>query len=331
MLNGDLKLQQIDMFWRVENGNEGTQLVSDTFFLRTHGQTQKIKVEDKLRINIPEQLITIYTDIEHAWEYARFFIRHKGYGWRYTISWAANTDMLFITGRILKQFDTKIYGNLDEKVIQNILEHGGLTLIAGDYKQGKTTLAYTLLRKFIGTELRAVSTLEDPIEQVLPPPARQRDIAEMHWVKYIPLVMREGAEIVFFGEITTGRTAYLMMQYAVSGLPTLATIHASAPDQILPRFAELIRSEREGEFPFSFITQTLWVKLEHINGELVQIIDWMDWYSVRKMGLPPTEHAYGRLPMVNIRNSIDNSPPVYGQVYISYEQYKNMVLNMLQS
>jgi hypothetical protein len=292
-------IEQIDVFLEYQEETETVAISS----LYLHKVNDLIVLDNDstlmLTLNMPKFVWDLFRSY-NAYKFSRLFVKdalNPNAGWRFSISWAANVNALFVAARYLVPKDKNVPDTLVNNVLEG-LEEGGLTLIGGDFKQGKTTLAYSIIRKWmkLGGRHAAVSTLEDPIEQVLGIPARQRDIPERYWKDYIPIIVREGSSLVFFGEISTPETAYVLAQYAVTGLPTLATIHASKPGMILSRFAELVKAAAKNEYPVDFISQTIYVKLiKDLDGQVKQLVEYVNWNKLRKeYGISIADLAYSR-------------------------------------
>jgi type II secretory ATPase GspE/PulE/Tfp pilus assembly ATPase PilB-like protein/CheY-like chemotaxis protein len=109
--------------------------------------------------------------------------------------------------------------------IRGLLEKGGLILVAGLARTGKSTFVYSALR-----ELSHASTvsLENPVEREIPgitqvafDPSKGLSFAET-----LQQLLGQNPEVVFAGELRDLATARTALRAAVTGRKVLATVHA---------------------------------------------------------------------------------------------------------
>jgi len=182
-----------------------------------------------------------------------------------------------------------------ERLALQMLSTGGLLLIGGRYGHGKTTLAYYLMRKYIEKFPKRgfIITIEDPIEGVLPAPAKQMEMPSEFWVNSLRAVMREKPDVVFVGEILTPQMADVLMQYASTGLPVITTIHASSTAHIFARLKSLLQASGNPQPERTIanaITGTIYVEFPPYENakQLAEVVWW------KKIKLPAVMSQYIR-------------------------------------
>jgi Tfp pilus assembly pilus retraction ATPase PilT len=167
----------------------------------------------------------------------------------------------------------------------NIIASGGLLLIGGQYGHGKTTFTYHLLKKWIETypHRAFIITMEDPIEGVLPLPAKQMEMPAEYWVENLKAVMREKPDVVFIGEILTPIMADVLMQYASTGMSVVATIHASSTPHIFSRLKSLLQAQgnpNPSHTIASAIAGTIYVEFPSVGKNAKQLYEVAHWKKI---------------------------------------------------
>jgi twitching motility protein PilT len=125
------------------------------------------------------------------------------------------------------------------------LQRRGVVLVAGGSGVGKTTVLAALVAAFANNQRRVV-TIEDPIEILHASPwISQRAVGEHvpHVAAGVAVAMREGADAIAIGEVTTPAAATALVDAAAAGhlvLATVATSAAGAREHLL----ELLPSHR---------------------------------------------------------------------------------------
>ena len=128
--------------------------------------------------------------------------------------------------------------------LKSMLERrGGMILITGPAGSGKTTSIYACLREIVekAVDPRAVATLEDPVEAVMPGVAQSqiRPIAGFDYETGLKSLLRQDPEVIAVGEIRDRVTAQIAMQAALTGHLILTTFHAGSAAEAINRLLEM--------------------------------------------------------------------------------------------
>ena len=104
-----------------------------------------------------------------------------------------------------------------ETALKRLLDRrNGLLLITGPAGSGKTTTAYAALREIVRASgsTRSISSLEDPIEAVVPGVAQSQinSVAGFDYAAGLKSLMRQDPEVIFVGEIRDRNTAETAFQ-----------------------------------------------------------------------------------------------------------------------
>ncbi len=112
--------------------------------------------------------------------------------------------------------------------LRGMLNSGsGLLLVTGPTGAGKSTTLYACL-DYLNNGRRAINTLEDPIEHVIPG-IRQCQIQPKIGLGFLELlrgVLRQSPDVIMIGEIRDEETARTAVRAANSGHLVLATLHS---------------------------------------------------------------------------------------------------------
>ncbi len=119
----------------------------------------------------------------------------------------------------------------------------GLLLITGPAGSGKTTTAYASLREIVkaSNSTRSISSLEDPIEAVVPGVAQSQinSAAGFDYATGLKSLMRQDPEVIFVGEIRDRNTAETAFQASLTGQLVLTTFHSSSAAGAISRLSDM--------------------------------------------------------------------------------------------
>lgn len=113
---------------------------------------------------------------------------------------------------------------------------GGVILIAGPGGSGKTTTLYTCIDRLKGVGT-SVSTLEDPVEALIPGVAQSALGQTGHgvFVRGLSALVRQDPDVLVVGEVRDRIAAEAAMQAALGGQKVIATFNAEDSASALPR------------------------------------------------------------------------------------------------
>ena len=119
----------------------------------------------------------------------------------------------------------------------------GLMLITGPAGSGKTTTAYAALREIVrvSSSTRSISSLEDPIEAVVPGVAQSQinSAAGFDYATGLKSLMRQDPEVIFVGEIRDRNTAETTFQASLTGQLVLTTFHSASAAGAISRLSDM--------------------------------------------------------------------------------------------
>jgi type II secretory ATPase GspE/PulE/Tfp pilus assembly ATPase PilB-like protein len=122
-------------------------------------------------------------------------------------------------------------------------ETSGAILFTGPAGSGKTTTLYTCLRELSAASRggRALMTLEDPIEMLVPGVAQAQinHAAGLDLAVGLRSMMRQDPEVIGVGEIRDLATAEVAFQASLTGHLLLCTFHAGSAAGVIGRLAEM--------------------------------------------------------------------------------------------
>jgi type IV pilus assembly protein PilB len=116
----------------------------------------------------------------------------------------------------------------------------GMVIIAGPTGAGKTTTLYAALSE-INDPSRNITTIEDPVEYVLPS-INQIQINEQAGITFaggLKSILRQDPDIILVGEIRDAETARIAVQSALTGHFVLSSLHATDATSALHRFIDM--------------------------------------------------------------------------------------------
>jgi type II secretory ATPase GspE/PulE/Tfp pilus assembly ATPase PilB-like protein len=116
----------------------------------------------------------------------------------------------------------------------------GLIIMTGPTGSGKTSTLYTSLQS-IATEMVNVSTIEDPVEYVLPNITQTQvlEAAGMTFAAGLRSILRQDPDIVMVGEVRDPETAETVVRAALTGHLVLSTMHTNDAASAIPRLKDL--------------------------------------------------------------------------------------------
>ena len=116
----------------------------------------------------------------------------------------------------------------------------GMVICAGPTGSGKTTTLYAALTE-INDSTRNITTIEDPVEYVLPS-INQIQINEQAGITFaggLKSILRQDPDIILVGEIRDVETARIAVQSALTGHFVLSSLHATDATSALHRFIDM--------------------------------------------------------------------------------------------
>jgi len=116
----------------------------------------------------------------------------------------------------------------------------GMVICAGPTGSGKTTTLYAALGE-INDPSRNITTIEDPVEYVLPS-INQIQINEQAGITFaggLKSILRQDPDIILVGEIRDAETARIAVQSALTGHFVLSSLHATDATSALHRFIDM--------------------------------------------------------------------------------------------
>ncbi len=151
---------------------------------------------------------------------------------------------------VLRIFDPQIHENdlpdlglhgADLEAVEGFLDRPhGLVLVTGPTGSGKTTTLYAALRR-LATEARNVSTVEDPIENVVEAFNQvgvQPQIG-LTFASALRTLLRQDPDVIMVGEIRDGETARMAIQASLTGHLVLSTVHTNDAPSAVSRLLDM--------------------------------------------------------------------------------------------
>lgn len=151
---------------------------------------------------------------------------------------------LFVGSGEYRDLDSLGYpAAISDQLKQSLHETSGVMLLTGPSGSGKTTTAYACLREIVAGSpfQRSLSTLEDPIEAVIPS-ASQSQIRPQRGFDYsiaLKSLLRQDPEVIMVGEIRDVETAQLVFQAALTGHLVLTTFHSGSAAEAISRLMDM--------------------------------------------------------------------------------------------
>ncbi|MCF6299655.1 MAG: GspE/PulE family protein, partial [Proteobacteria bacterium] len=116
----------------------------------------------------------------------------------------------------------------------------GIVLVTGPTGSGKTTTLYSTLKKIATPEVN-VSTVEDPIEMVLPVLNQMQVNVKigLNFSDGVRTLLRQDPDIIMIGEIRDLQTATMAIQASLTGHLVLSTLHTNDAPSTINRILDL--------------------------------------------------------------------------------------------
>jgi len=128
-------------------------------------------------------------------------------------------------------------------VLRNISRPLGMILVTGPTGSGKTTTLYAMLARLESDRLSLVniSTIEDPVEHVLPRVIQVavNPRAGIDFASGLRALLRQDPDIIMVGEIRDLETAGIATRAALVGRLLLSTLHTNDAASAIPRMIEM--------------------------------------------------------------------------------------------
>jgi type II secretory ATPase GspE/PulE/Tfp pilus assembly ATPase PilB-like protein len=119
-------------------------------------------------------------------------------------------------------------------------EPQGMVILTGPTGSGKTSTLYTSLQA-IATDAVNITTVEDPVEYVLPgiTQTQVNELAGMTFAAGLRSILRQDPDIVMLGEIRDHETAETAVRAALTGHLVLTTLHTNDAVGVIPRLKDI--------------------------------------------------------------------------------------------
>jgi type II secretory ATPase GspE/PulE/Tfp pilus assembly ATPase PilB-like protein len=119
----------------------------------------------------------------------------------------------------------------------------GVLIVAGPAGSGKTTTLYACLRHIQASHLhaRSISTLEDPVEALLPGAAQSqiKPSAGFSYASGLKSLLRQDPDVIMVGEIRDAETSQIVFQASLTGHLVLSSFHAGTSAEAISRLGDM--------------------------------------------------------------------------------------------
>ena len=160
--------------------------------------------------------------------------------------WGEKIVMRVLSKKERSALDLETLGLLESDfntLVRNISRPYGMVLVTGPTGCGKTTTLYAMLER-LGVEHQSlvnISTLEDPIEMLLPrvvqvavnPPAG------IDFANGLRALLRQDPDIIMVGEIRDRETAEIAVRAALIGRLLISTLHTNESTSAITRLIDM--------------------------------------------------------------------------------------------
>ncbi|GAB4211103.1 MAG: GspE/PulE family protein [Synechococcales cyanobacterium] len=116
----------------------------------------------------------------------------------------------------------------------------GLIIFTGPTGSGKTSTLYTSLQ-FLAREEVNITTIEDPVEYVLPriTQTQVHEKAGMTFANGLRAILRQDPDVIMVGEVRDRETADTVVRAALTGHLVLSTLHTNDAPGAIPRIKDI--------------------------------------------------------------------------------------------
>ena len=144
------------------------------------------------------------------------------------------------TGRTFSFDALGMPGDQADRVRRLLDKPHGMVVMTGPTGSGKTTTMYSMLCS-IDSDLRNISTIEDPVEFRLPGVNQVQANNEfgMGFANGLKYLMRQDPDVILVGEIRDRETASAAVQAALTGHLLISTLHTNDAVGTVARLADL--------------------------------------------------------------------------------------------
>lgn len=187
------------------------------------------------------------------------------------------------SGRHLLPGDLGLPADVAEGLEQALHETAGVLLLAGPAGSGKTTTAYACLRELQRrfADSKALATLEDPVESLLPGVV-QSAIQPAHGFDYatgLKSLLRQDPDVLLVGEIRDPETAETVFRAGLTGHLVLTTFHAGSAAEAISRLRDM------GIEPYLLRAALLAIVCQRLVRRLCDCSVWSE-SAAAELGLP---------------------------------------------
>ena len=145
--------------------------------------------------------------------------------------------------RYIRLSDLGFPDDVQETLRVLLAETSGAILVTGPAGSGKSTTIYTLLREILSMTGggRSVTTLEDPVEVIIPGAAQSQvnQIVGFDLASGLRSLLRQDPQVIAVGEIRDRETAEIAFQASLTGHLVISTIHAASSTGVLSRLLDM--------------------------------------------------------------------------------------------
>lgn len=127
-----------------------------------------------------------------------------------------------------------------ETIMQNLTRTYGMILMTGPTGSGKSTTLFSMLSSYDPFKFN-ISTLEDPVEYVIPGANQAQVNADIgfDFPDGLRCLVRQDPDIIMIGEIRDKVTANLSVQAALTGHLVFSTLHANSASATIQRLSNM--------------------------------------------------------------------------------------------
>jgi type II secretory ATPase GspE/PulE/Tfp pilus assembly ATPase PilB-like protein len=145
--------------------------------------------------------------------------------------------------RYIRLSDLGFPGDVEETLKVLLAETSGAILVTGPAGSGKSTTIYTLLREILSMTGggRSVTTLEDPVEVIIPGAAQSQvnQVVGFDLASGLRSLLRQDPQVIAVGEIRDRETAEIAFQASLTGHLVISTIHAASSAGVISRLLDM--------------------------------------------------------------------------------------------